>query len=346
MTPREAFLAACRRQPVARKPSWLMRQAGRYMPEYQAVRGQVSFLDLCKSPELCRDVTMQPIEILGLDIGIIFSDILLPAEAMGQPLDFSERGPVLGNPVRDRAAIEALADFDAAVATPWPAESIRLTREVIGDHRALLGFCGAPFTLASYMVEGGGSRNYENIKRLMYGDPGAFELLLDRLTDNLHGYLRIQAEAGADALQIFDSWGGALATKDYARFVQPRMERLIAGLKRELDLPIISYVNGCSHLLELMADSGADVLAIDWKVEPAEAIRRVGDRCAIQGNMDPCALLASPEAAAAETRANLEAFGDFAGHIFNLGSGVLKWTPVACAQAVVDTVKDYRPRGA
>jgi uroporphyrinogen decarboxylase len=314
------------------------------MPEYQAIRSKLSFLDLCKNPELCRDVTMQPIDILGLDIGIIFSDILLPPEAMGMNLDFTETGPQLSAPIRDLAAVEALTDFDPAVSTPWPAEAIRLTRPVIGEHRALIGFGGAPFTLASYMVEGKGSRNYENLKRLLFGEPETFHLLMDRITDNMTAYFKLQAEAGADALQIFDSWGGSLSAADYKEFVQPRMKRLIASLK-DTGLPIISYVNGCGHLLEFMADSGADVVAIDWRIEAADAIRIVDGRCAIQGNMDPCALLASPEAAIRETKKTLKAFEGHDGFIFNLGSGVLKWTPVPSAKAVVDTVRSWRPNG-
>ena len=339
-TPRERLLRACRRQPVDRVPVWLMRQAGRYMAEYQAVRRGMSFLELCKSPELCRDVTMQPIEKLGLEIGIIFSDILLPAEAMGLDLTFSDQGPVIANPARDRAAVEALVDFDPADKTPWPADAIGLTVEALGADRPLLGFCGAPFTLASYMVEGKGSRQYENIKRMMFGEPETFHLLLERITDNLIPYLRVQIEAGAAAVQIFDSWGGCLGTEDYATFAHPYTVRLIDGVK-DLGAPVISYMNGCGQVLEIMAESGADALSIDWRISPAEARRRVGDRVALQGNMDPTALLATPEVAARETRRNLEAFGREPGHIFNLGSGVLKWTPVDCAKAVVDTVGSW-----
>ncbi len=341
LTPRESFVAACRRQPVPETPVWLMRQAGRYMPEYQAVRSGVSFLELCKSPSLCRDVTMQPIEVLGLDVAIIFSDILLPPEAMGMNLDFTETGPKLADPIRSRAQVEALRDFDPARETPWPSEGIRLTRPALGDHRALIGFGGAPFTLASYMVEGKGSRNYENLKRLMFGEPETFHLLMDRITDNLVAYFRSQAEAGADALQIFDSWGGSLSPADYATFVQPRMKRLVTALK-DCNVPIITYVNGCAHLLDQMCESGADVVGIDWRLDAAEAQRIVAGRCAIQGNMDPCALLADEAAAIRETKRTLEDFSGCDGYIFNLGSGILKWTPVASAKACVDTVKAWK----
>ncbi|MEZ6195595.1 MAG: uroporphyrinogen decarboxylase [Planctomycetota bacterium] len=341
LSPRERFLRACRCRVVDRTPGWLMRQAGRYMEEYQAVRRGRSFLELCKSPELCRDVTMQPIDVLGLETAIVFSDILLPCEAMGQSLVFEEkRGPVLGPVVRDRAAVEGLRDFEAARATPWPAETIRLLREPLGPDRALIGFCGAPFTMAAYMVEGGGSRQFENVKRMMWGEPETLELLLERITDNLIGYLRAQIEAGADAVQIFDSWAGTLDQAAYQRFAHQWTAKLIRGVA-DLGAPVISYVNGCDHLLEIMAGSGADVVAIDWRVDPGEALMRVGGQVAIQGNLDPTALLATPEVAARETRRTLEAFAGAPGYIFNVGSGVLQWTPVACAEAVVRTLRSW-----
>ena len=342
LTPRERFLRACRREPVDRVPSWLMRQAGRYMPEYQAIRSGMSFLDLCKNPELCRDVTMQPLDVLGLEMGIIFSDILLPAEAMGLDLTFGDGGPKISNPVRDRAAVETLDDFDPSEKTPWPAQAIRLTVESFGPDRPLLGFCGAPFTMASYMIEGKGSRQYENLKRLLYGEPDTLHLLLERITDNLIPYLRAQIAAGAAAVQVFDSWAGSLGQEEYAEFAHSYTTRLIAAVK-ETGVPVISYVNGGAHLIERMATSGADVISLDWRVDPADARRRVGDLVALQGNMDPGALLASPEAATRETRRNLDAFGGAPGHIFNLGSGVMKWTPVESARACVDAVREWRP---
>ncbi|MCA9319425.1 MAG: uroporphyrinogen decarboxylase [Planctomycetes bacterium] len=336
LTPKQRFLRACRRESVDRPPAWLMRQAGRYMAEYRAVKERVSFLELCKSPELCRDVTLQPIEAFGLEVGIIFSDILLPCEAMGQGLTY-EGGPQLTPVVRTRRDVEALQDFDARVTTPWPADALRLTTEALGDEFPILGFCGAPFTLASYMVEGAGSRNYENLKRMLFGEPDTLRLLLDRITEQLIPYLRMQIEAGAAAVQIFDSWGGCLGADDYRAFSDPWTRRLIDAVA-DLGAPVVSYVNGGGHLLEILADSGAEVVSLDWRVDPADARRRIGDRVALQGNLDPCALLATPDVAARETARNLAAFGDAPGHIFNLGSGVLKWTPVECVRAVVDTV--------
>ena len=343
LTPRERFVRAARCQPVDRVPGWLMRQAGRYMDEYQAIRKKMTFLELCKSPETCVEVTMQPIEAFDLETAIVFSDILLPCEAMGQPLDFHDgKGPVLGNPVRDRAAVEALQDFVSAEATPWPAQTIAMLRERLGSHRALLGFCGAPFTMASYMVEGGSSRQYENVKKMMWAEPDTLKLLLERITDNLIGYLRAQIEAGADAVQIFDSWAGTLDQETYQAFAHEWTAKLVRGVA-DLGVPVISYVIGCEHLLESMAGSVADVISIDWRVDPEEAVMRVGGQVAIQGNMDPTVSRATPEVAARETQKNLDAFYRARGHIFNLGSGGLRWTPPACVRATVDTFRDAVP---
>jgi uroporphyrinogen decarboxylase len=340
LSPRERFLRACRREPVDQVPVWLMRQAGRYMPEYQAVRAGRSFLELCKSPELCRDVALQPIRAFGLEIAIVFSDILLPAEAMGCDLVFDEDGPKIRNPVRDRAQVEALRDFDAAAATPWPAQALALTAAALGPDRPVIGFCGAPFTLACYMIEGRGSRNYENTKRMLYGAPETLHLLLERLTDNLVGYVEDQIAAGATAVQIFDSWAGCLTREDYIAFAHPYTKKLVQRLARH-DVPIISFVNGCAHVLDVMVDSGAQVLSIDECVDPAIARSIAGDKVAIQGNMDPTALLATPAVAERETRKNLEAFGHGRGHVFNLGSGILKWTPPECVHACVKAVQGW-----
>ena len=338
LTPKERFLRAARREPVDRLPFWFMRQAGRYVKEYRQLKESISFLDLCKSPELCRDATLQPIRAFGIETGIIFSDILLPLEAMGLLVEFGDHGPKIANPCRDRAAIEALQDFRAAEKTPWPAEALRLTTAVLGADFPVLGFCGAPFTMASYAVEGGGSRNYENLKRLMYGEPSTLRLLLDRITDNLIGYLRDQITAGAAAVQIFDSWGGCLGPAEYRDFAHPWTARLVRAVK-DLGVPVISFVNGCSHLLETMAESGADVISLDWRVSPADARRRIGDRVALQGNLDPCALLSTPEAAERETRRVRREFGDAPGYIFNLGSGILPPTPVENVARMVEVLK-------
>lgn len=311
------------------------------MPEYQKVRAGKTFLELCKSPELCRDVAMQPIDAFGLEVAIVFSDILLPPEAMGLDLVFSEDGPEIKNPVRTKDDVLALRDFDPKIATPWPAEALALTQKALGPDRPIIGFSGAPFTLACYMVEGHGSRNYENTKKLMFGQPETFQLLLERITTSLVPYLEHQIAAGAAAVQLFDSWAGCLGPNEYREFAHPWTTKVVEKLKRH-GIPVISFVNGCSHLLETMASSGADVLSLDHCVDPADARRRVGKKVALQGNLDPTSLLATPEAAVRAARRNLEDFGREPGHVFNLGSGILKWTPPECVKALVDTVKTWR----
>ncbi|HGY92672.1 MAG TPA: uroporphyrinogen decarboxylase [Planctomycetes bacterium] len=343
LTPRERLLRACRREPVDRPPVWLMRQAGRYMAEYRAVKEKVSFLELCKDPELCRDVTLQPLRAFGLEVGIVFSDILLPAEAMGMDLSFGAgAGPQLSPPIRTRKDVEALRDFDPAQSTPWPAEAQRLLRATLGDDLPIIGFCGAPFTVASYMIEGGSSRVFENTKRMLFADPSTFQLLMERLTANLIPYLLAQVEAGAPVVQVFDSWAGCLDRETYAEFAQPWTCRLINAVK-EKGVPVISYVSGGGHLIELMADSGADVVSLDWRVDPEDARRCIGHRVALQGNLDPGVLLAGPDATRRAVTKNLQAFGTAPGHIFNLGSGIMKWTPPESVQALVDCVHGWRP---
>ena len=340
MNSRSRFLAACRREETDRPPAWMMRQAGRYLPEYREVRSGSTFLGMVHDPARASEVTLQPIRRYGMDAAVIFCDILVPPAAMGQEVDFIEgKGPVLEPAVRDAADVERLADFDAREATGFLAESIRLVREGMGEDRAIIGFCGAPFTVASYMIEGRSSRNFENTKRMMLGEPETFDRLLTRVVDNSIGYLRMQAEAGADVLQVFDSWGGALSAADYRARLLPHVERLVSEA-RGFGVPVILYVNGCHHLLEVMADSGAEVLGIDWRIDPAEAIARVGDRVALQGNLDPCTLFGPPEAVRAEARRVLDAFRGHRGYIFNLGSGILPKTPLESVQALWDTVLD------
>lgn len=338
MTPRERFVAACLRQPVDRPPAWMMRQAGRYLAEYQELRQPRSFLELVHTPELAAEVTCQPIRRFGMDAAVIFCDILVPPEAMGQTVDFvAGEGPKLSPPVRTRADVEGLKDFDAHTRTDFLGEAIRLVREEIGDERAIIGFCGAPWTVASYMIEGQSSRNFEHTKQMMLAQPDVFDLLMERIVDNEIGYLRMQVEASADALQIFDSWGGALDAETYRSRILPHVTRLVQGAQ-DMGVPVILYVNGCHHLLEVMADSGADVLGIDWRVDPADAIRRVGDRCALQGNLDPCTLFATPEVVEREAQRVLDAFEPAKGFIFNLGSGILPKTPLDSVEALFRTV--------
>jgi len=338
MNSRARFLAACRREETDRPPAWMMRQAGRYLPEYREVRSGSTFLGMVHDPGRASEVTLQPIRRYGMDAAVIFCDILVPPAAMGQEVDFVEgQGPVLEPALRSAEDVERLADFDATGATGFLAESIRRVREGLGDERAIIGFCGAPFTVASYMIEGRSSRNFENTKQMMLGDPETFDRLLTRVVDNSIGYLRMQAEAGADVLQVFDSWGGALSADAFRERLLPHVERLVSEA-RGFGVPVILYVNGCHHLLEVMADSGADVLGVDWRIDPREAIARVGDRVALQGNLDPCTLFAPPEVVRAEAQRVLDGFRGQRGYIFNLGSGILPKTPLESVQALWDTV--------
>jgi uroporphyrinogen decarboxylase len=258
---------------------------------------------------------------------------------MGLDVTFQEgEGPSLSPPVRTRADVERLRDFDPGVSTAFLGDSIRRVRAELGSAKAIIGFCGAPWTTASYMIEGGSSRNFEHSKSMLHGDPALFQLLCSRLVDNLIPYLAMQVEAGADVVQIFDSWGGALDADTYRAHLLPHVKRLVAGAKA-LHVPVILYVNGAAQLLEVLADSEADVLGIDWRVSPRDAIERVGSWCALQGNLDPCVLFAQPDVVASETRRVLDAFAGQKGYVFNLGSGILPKTPV-------ESMEDALPRPA
>jgi len=337
MNSRERFLAACSGQSVDRAPAWMMRQAGRYLPEYRAIREKHSFLEMVHAPEVAAEVTCQPLRRFDMDAAVIFCDILVPPAAMGQKVEFlSGVGPKLGPPLRSRADIEGLQDFVAEDATGFLGEAIGLVRKELGYEKAIIGFCGAPFTVASYMIEGGSSRNFEHTKGFMLNEPESFELLLERIVDNQIGYLRMQIEAGADCVQIFDSWGGTLDAATYRSGLLPHVKRLVEGVS-DLGAPVIVYMNGCGHLLEVLADSGADLLGIDWRIDPKDAIARVGSRVGLQGNLDPCTLFAEPAIVAAETRRVLDAFAGQPGYIFNLGSGILPKTPVPSVEAMFNT---------
>jgi len=320
-----------------------MRQAGRYLPEYRALREGHAFLDLVRTPPLAAELTLQPIRRFGMDAAVIFSDILVPLAAMGLEVQFLEgRGPVVTPPVRTADDVARLADFDPREATAFLGEAIRTVRAGLagfdGGERAIVGFCGAPFTTASYAIEGASSRNFEETKRMLHGDPRLFARLVDKIVDNLIPYLALQVEAGADVLQVFDSWGGALDAATYRRALLPGLTRLVEG-GRATGAPVIVYLNGAGHLLELLADSGADVLSIDWRVDPADAIARVGDRVALQGNLDPCVLFAGPDVVRRETRRVLDAFAPAAGHVFNLGSGILPGVPVESMDALFAEIR-------
>jgi len=342
LSSRERFLAACAREKQTAPPAWVMRQAGRYLPEYRELRARHDFLAMVRDGALAAEVTCQPVRRFDMDVAVIFSDILVPLEAMGLDVRFREgEGPALAPPVRSLADVERLSDFTPAEATPFVADAIRRVRAELGPGKAILGFCGSPWTTASYAIEGASSRDFENAKRLLYAEPATFDRLCSRLVDNLLPYLALQVEAGADAVQVFDSWGGALDAATWRRAVLPHTSRLVAGAKR-LGVPVILYVNGAAHLLQAMAGAGADVIGIDWRVAASEAIRHVGARAALQGNLDPSALFAPPDVVERETNRVLDEFAPQSGYVFNLGSGILPRTPVESMEAVFRAVKARR----
>ena len=338
LTGRERMLRAARRMPVDRPPIWMMRQAGRYLPEYHEIRNQGSFMETVRDPSRAAEITLQPMRRFAMDAAVVFCDILVPPAEMGLNVSFETgKGPIIDPPVRTKEAVEALSAFDPEESTGFLMETLRRVREALGDRKALIGFCGAPWTTASYMIEGGSSRNFEHTKKMMYEDPDLFSELLERIVDALIPYLGVQVQAGADLLQVFDSWGGALDAATYQRVVGPAQRRLITVAKG-LGVPVILYVNGCSHLLSTLADMAPDVLGIDWRVDPSHARKEVGDRCALQGNLDPVALLAPSEVVRGLVRANMEAFGSEPGHIFNLGSGLIPSIPPESVAAAVEEV--------
>jgi uroporphyrinogen decarboxylase len=333
------FMKACRREPVDYTPIWLMRQAGRFLREYRELRAKVTFLELCKNPELVSEVTLMATDRLGVDAAIIFADILLILEPMGLELEFSRgEGPVIKKPVRTGIAVDALRDFEPYTLN-FVYDAVRLTRRALDPNLALIGFAGAPFTVASYIIEGGGSRNYENTKRLMYFDPGAWHALMERLTQATAAYLNGQIAAGADAVQLFDSWVGCLAPDDYRELVLPHTQRLIQSLTP--GVPVIHFGTDTAALLELLKEAGGDVIGLDWRVDLKEAWKRLGYDVAVQGNLDPVSLLAPPAEICRRAVRILEKAEGHSGHIFNLGHGVLPSTPVDHVLALVDAVHEY-----
>jgi uroporphyrinogen decarboxylase len=333
------FLQACRRETAAYTPVWLMRQAGRYMPEYRALREKVSFLTLCKSPDLAAEVTVSAAEQLGVDAAIIFADILLLTEPMGVGLEFAKNnGPVIHHPVRQSADVDRLAEVNPAESVPFVFAAVRQARENLPAKIPLIGFSGAPFTLASYLIEGGGSRHYIHTKGLMYRDPGAWRALMERLVRAITAYLNGQITAGAQAVQLFDSWVGCLSPEDYRTFVLPFMKELIRGITP--GAPVIHFGTGTAGLLALMREAGGEVIGVDWRIDLAEAWQRIGHDVAIQGNLDPVALFAPRNELRRQVEQVLKAAEGRPGHIFNLGHGILPETPVDNVRALVDAVHE------
>ena len=334
------FVRACLRQPVDRTPVWFLRQAGRYMPEYQAVRRHYSLLEICKNPDLAAEVTITAAEKLDVDAAIIFADLLLPLEGMGLDFEFQAgEGPVIHNPVRSSAAVEKLRT-DRASDLGYVAEAIRKVAAHFADRVGLIGFCGAPFTLASYVIEGGGSRNYIHTKSLMYREPRVWRLLLEKLASVLREFAASQVEAGADAIQIFDSWAGALSPIDYREFVLPVTRQLVRDVQA-LGVPVIYFGVDTATLLPSMRETGADVIGLDWRVGLEEGWRALGHACAIQGNLDPITLFAEEALLRERVRGILSEAAGRPGHIFNVGHGIVPGTPVENVQRVVGYVREY-----
>lgn len=332
------FLRACRRQPVDATPVWLMRQAGRYMAEYRALREKYGILDLIRTPELAVEVTLQPVNAFDLDAAIIFADILPPLVGMGIDLSFVKgEGPVLHNPVRTPADVDALRVPSAEENLPFTLEAVRLARAELEGRLPLIGFSGAPFTLASYAIEGGASRNYTLAKGFMYEHPAAWHALMDKLAQVVAGYLVAQAEAGAQALQVFDSWAGALSPADYREYVLPYTRRAIEAAQAT-GVPVINFSTGTSAMLDALAEAGGNVIGVDWRVELDRAWEFVGDGFAVQGNLDPVALMAPLPELTRRAGDVLRRAAGRPGHIFNLGHGILPTTPVDNVAALVDYV--------
>ena len=335
----DTFLRACRGEKVDYTPVWLMRQAGRYLKDYQEVRAKVDFLTLCKTPELAAKVTLQPIDILGVDAAILFSDILIPVEAMGMHLEFSDKkGPVLGEPVRNKSGVDRLIIPDTEDSMPFVLEAIKILRRELSNRVPLIGFSGAPFTLATYIIEGGSSKNFINTKKMMYQNPGLFAALFDKITSTVVDYLSAQIRAGAQAVQLFDSWAGILSPFDYEKVIFPYVKYVIKALKKSHDVPVIYFVNDCAGVLNIAKKSGADVIGIDWRVDMGRAVKGLGKKVSVQGNLDPLVLFGPKEHIVERVQDILNKAESARGHIFNLGHGILPETPVENAVAMVEAV--------
>jgi uroporphyrinogen decarboxylase len=333
------FLKACRREPTPYTPIWLMRQAGRYMPEYRRIRAEHSFLDLCRNPQLCSEIMCTAVERLGVDAAIVFSDLLPILEPMGMDLEFAQgEGPQIHNPVRESADVDRVVELESADALHFVMEAVRQTRADLPGNIPLIGFAGAPFTLASYAIEGGASRDFLHTKTLMFRDRTAWDALMSRLARAVIVYLNAQIAAGAQAVQLFDSWVGTLGPDDYRTFVLPHIQKVIAGITP--GVPVISFATGNPQLLQLLAEGGASVISVDWRVRLDDAWQMIGHDRAIQGNLDPMALLADTTELRGRAADILKQATGRPGHIFNLGHGVLQQTPPDNARALVDVVHE------
>ncbi|MBV8053162.1 MAG: uroporphyrinogen decarboxylase [Acidobacteriaceae bacterium] len=338
--PESRFVKACKAQPVDRTPVWFMRQAGRYMPEYRKVRKEYSLLEICKKPKIAAEVTITAAEFLGVDAAIIFADLLLPLEVMGLPFHFAAgEGPVIQKPIRSSADVSQL-HTNGAGELGYVSEAITLVCKHFGSRVPVIGFCGAPFTLASYMIEGGGSRNYVYTKKMMYSSPTAWDDLMAKLVRVTSAYASEQVRAGADAIQVFDSWVGCLSVEDYRKYVLPRTTELVRGL-RATGAPVIYFGTDSSTLLPSMKEVGAEVIGLDWRIPLDEGWRSIGFNGGVQGNLDPVVLFADWKEVKSRAENILHRAGGRPGHIFNLGHGILPETPVENVKALAKFVQEH-----
>lgn len=343
MSRSDRFLKACKREPVDCTPVWMMRQAGRYLPEYREIRAKHTFLEMCKTPELAAEITIQPLRRYEIDAAIIFADILLPLEPMGIGLEFAKgEGPVIHNPVRTMADVKNLKPIDAAKQIAYLMQAIKLVLKELHGMVPLIGFSGAPFTLASYIIEGGGSKNYEYAKTMMFTDPKVWHKLMEHLTGVIINYLNAQIDAGVQVVQLFDSWVGTLGPSDYREFVLPHQKMVIAGINKSV--PLIHFANGAGHLLEMVAEAGGDVIGLDWRCNLDDAWKRVGYDKGVQGNLDPLTLFGTKEFIRKRTKDILDAAGSRNGHIMNLGHGILQQTPLENAAEFINATHELGKR--
>ncbi len=337
----DLFLKACRRQETSRTPIWIMRQAGRYLPEYRAVRAKTDFLTLCKTPELATEVTIQPVDIIGVDAAIIFSDILVVPEAMGMELIVEEGkgGPRFPHPVRSEESIRKLRVPDPADKLQYVLDAVSLTRKQLNGRVPLIGFAGSPWTLAAYMIEGHGSKSFRYAKEMMYNNPSLLHMLLEKLTQSVTSYLKAKVQAGAQAVQIFDTWGGILTVDAFRNFSLPYIQQIVKEV-RTTGVPVIVFCKDTGHSLKEIADTGCDVVGLDWSTDIGVARKSIDSKVALQGNLDPTVLYASPSIIKKEVESILHKFGKGHGHIFNLGHGIHPDIPVEHVQLLVQTVKE------
>jgi uroporphyrinogen decarboxylase len=333
----DTFLKACRGEKTDYTPVWLMRQAGRYLPEYQKVRSKVDFLTLCKTPELAAEVTIQPVDILKVDAAILFSDILVPIEPMGMKLEFSEsKGPILYDPIRNDIAVSKLRKIKSEEDVPFVIEAIKILVKKLNV--PLIGFSGAPFTLATYMIEGGSSKNFINTKKMMFQTPELYARLIEKITDTVIDYLQAQINAGVNAIQVFDSWAGILSPVDFERYALPYVQKIVSVFKGKV--PVIYFAFNGSAMLKKVKHSGADVIGIDWRIDISDAVNIFGNDVTVQGNLDPCILFGTKDMIRERVAGILQGAKGAKGHIFNLGHGILPETPVENAKAMVQAVHE------